>query len=58
MSSRAAGSVYQDIQQGGRFAFINRMLYLRQQDDTKELMRVMQEYKKLDILSGKMFKII
>lgn len=55
---RAAGTEYRDIRCGGRYAYINQMLYLREQGNYKDLMRVMQEYEKLNILSGKMFKII
>ncbi len=57
-SSRLSGADYQDTAWGGRYAYINRMLYLRRQGDYKELLRTMQEYEKLHILSAKMFKII
>lgn len=55
---RVAGTEYRDIRCGGRYAYINQMLYLREQGNYKDLMRVMQEYEKLNILSSKMFKII
>lgn len=57
-SSRASGVEYRDVRYGGRYAYINHMLYLREQGNYKDLMRTMQEYEKLSILSGKMFKII
>lgn len=57
-SSRAAGIEYRDIRHGGRYAYINQMLYLREQGNYKDLMRTMLEYEKFNILSGKMFKII
>ncbi len=57
-SSRVAGIEYRDISHGGRYAYINHMLYLRAQGNDKDLLRLMQEYEKLHILSGKMFKII
>ncbi len=57
-SSRISGIEYRDTRYGGRYAYINQMLYLREQGNEKELLRVMKEYEKLHILSGKMFKII
>lgn len=57
-SSRASGLEYRDVRHGGRYAYINHMLYLREQGNYKDLMRTMQEYEKFSILSGKMFKII
>ncbi len=57
-SSRVAGIEYRDISHGGRYAYINHMLYLRAQGNDKDLLRLMQEYEKLHILSGKIFKII
>ena len=57
-SSRISGIEYRDTRYGGRYAYINQMLYLREQGNEKELLQVMKEYEKLHILSGKMFKII
>lgn len=57
-SSRVTGSAYRDIRYGGRYAYINQMLYLKESGNDKELLRIMQEYEKLNILSSKMFKII
>lgn len=57
-SSRLSGMEYQDLSCGGRYAYINHMLYLREQGNYKDLLRTMHEYEKLSILSGKMFKII
>lgn len=55
---RVTGSAYRDIRYGGRYAYINQMLYLKESGNDKELLRIMQEYEKLNILSSKMFKII
>ncbi len=55
---RVAGIAYRDIRHGGRYAYINQMLYLEEQGNYKDLLRTMQEYEKLHILSAKMFKII
>lgn len=52
------GIEYRDSGYGGRYAYINHMLYLLEQGDYKELMHLMQEYQKLDILTGKIFKVI
>lgn len=52
------GQTYGDVSYGGRYAYINYMLYLREQGKEKELLRMMQEYEKYSILAGKMFKII
>lgn len=57
-SRRVAGIEYRDVKYGGRYAYINAMLYLREQGDYKEIMRLIQEYEKLNILTGKLFKII
>lgn len=55
---RVPGPGYGDVSHGGRYAYINRMLYLREQGKEKELLQMMQEYEKYSILAGKMFKII
>ena len=52
------GQTYGDVSYGGRYAYINYMLYLREQGKEKELLRMMQEYEKYSILAEKMFKII
>uniref|UniRef100_N2AS15 DUF5717 domain-containing protein n=1 Tax=Eubacterium plexicaudatum ASF492 TaxID=1235802 RepID=N2AS15_9FIRM len=57
-SNRITGAEYRDIRYGGRYAYINHMLYLREQGNERDLLRTMQEYEKLSILSSKMFKII
>lgn len=57
-SCRITGTEYRDIKYGGRYAYINQMLYLREQGNDRELLRMMQAYEKLNILSGKMFKIL
>ena len=57
-SNRITGVEYRDIRYGGRYAYINHMLYLREQGNERDLLRTMQEYEKLSILSSKMFKII
>ncbi len=57
-SRRVAGIEYRDVSHGGRYAYINSMLYLREQGNYKEIMRLMQEYEKLNILTGKLFKVI
>lgn len=57
-SRRVAGITYRDEAHGGRYAYINHMLYLREQGDYKELLRLMQEYEKLNLLSSKLFKVI
>ena len=57
-SKLVTGIEYRDTASGGRYAYINHMLYFREQENYKELLRMMQEYEKLNILSSKLFKII
>lgn len=57
-SRRVTGIEYREVEHGGRYAYINHMLYLREQGNDKELLRMMQEYEKLNILSSRLFKII
>ncbi len=57
-SRSISGIEYRDVSHGGRYAYINYMLYLREQGNYKELAHMMQEYKKLGLLTGKLFKII
>ncbi len=57
-SRRVAGIAYRDVKSGGRYAYINHMLYLHKEGEEKELIRMMQEYEKLDILTRKLFKTI
>lgn len=57
-SKRVTGVEYRDIKRGGRYAYINCMMYLREQENYKELAKTMLEYEKLDILTEKIFKII
>ncbi len=57
-SRYVCGIEYRDVNHGGRYAYINHMLYLREQGNYKELMNMMQDYQKLDLLTDKLFKII
>ena len=57
-SNRVTGVEYRDVKNGGRFAYINCMMYLREQENYKELVQTMLEYEKHDILTEKIFKII
>lgn len=57
-SNRVTGVEYRDVKNGGRFAYINCMMYYKEQENYKELMKTMLEYQKLDILTQKVFKII
>jgi len=57
-SRRIGGIEYRDIKYGGRYAYINDMLCRRTQTDGSGVMRLMQDFKKLDIVTEKVFKII
>ncbi len=57
-SRRVSGIAYRDVSCGGRYAYINHMLYLRQEGDYKNLVRMMQQYEKMNIITDKLFKII
>ena len=57
-SKRLQGITYRDVKHGGRYAYVNRMLYLCEQAETEELLQLMREYKKLDIVTEKVFRII
>ena len=57
-SRRLAGVTCHDIRYGGRYAYLNHMVYLRGREEYKELMRVMQEYQKLSAVTEKVFKTI
>lgn len=57
-SNRVTGVEYRDVKNGGRFAYINCMMYLREQENYKELIQTMLEYEKLEILTEKIFRII